>query len=250
MAHSDDEIITEIQRVAQAADTDGPPSLRTFKQHGTIGFSAVDDQFGSWNAAVEAAGFEPNTATEKISRDALIDELQRLRAELGEIPTADQMDDTGAYAYITYYERFGSWADALEMVFGEVPDRTWEHVSDAELLADLQRLAGDDGACPTVDDVEERGSHAVQTYRDRFGSWQDAVEKAGFDQPTSQGVTTAELLADLRRLRDEFGTKPTTRMVTEHGHHSIRTYYSRFDSWDTILNKAFDDTESASANDS
>lgn len=247
MAHSDDEIIAEIQRVTTATDTDGPPSTRTFKEHGTIGLSAVEDEFGSWNAAVEAAGFEPNTATKKIPRDALIEELQRLRNVLGEIPTGDQMDERGAYAYITYYERFGSWADALEEVFGEVPNREWEHVSDAELLAELQQLADDDGEPPTTTDLRKHGSHSVQTYEDRFGSWRTAVEKAGFEPPASQAVTTAELLADLRRLRDEFGSKPTTTMVTEHGRHSTQTYYSRFDSWDAVLDAAFDEGDSESA---
>ena len=243
MAHSDDEMIAEIQRVAKEADTSGTPSVRTFKEHGTIGLSAVENQFGSWNAAVDAAGFEPNTATDKIPRADLIDELQRLRETLDEIPTADQMDEHGAYAYITYYERFGSWADALEVVFDEVPNREWEHVSDAELLAELQQLAGDDDKPPTTTDLREHGSHSVQTYEDRFGSWRNAVEQAGFEPRPSQAVTTAELLADLRRLRDEFETKPTTTMVTEHGRHSAQTYYARFDSWDAVLDAAFDDTD-------
>ena len=88
-------------------------------------------------------------------------------------------------------------------MFGEVPSRTWEHVSDAELLAELHRLAGDDNEPPTATDLRERGSHSVQTYVSRFGSWRDALSEAGFEPPPSQGVTTEELLADLRRLPDE-----------------------------------------------
>ena len=91
-----------------ADDGDGTPSFRTFKSHGDIPASAVTDRFGSWNAAVEHAGFEPNTATDKILRSDLVAELRWLRDAVGEIPTGDQMDEHGEYAYITYYERFGS----------------------------------------------------------------------------------------------------------------------------------------------
>lgn len=243
MEYSDEELAEEVRNVADLTDADGAPSFRTFKKHGEIKPSTVVNRFGSWNAAVEQAGFEPNTATDKTPRADLVDELRRLRNAIGEIPTADQMDEHGAYAYITYYERFGSWADALEEVFGEVPDRTWEHVSDAELLAELRHLAGDDNEPPTVTDLRERGSHSVQTYVSRFGSWRDALSEAGFEPPPSQSVTTEELLADLRRLRDELGKKPTTTAVTEHGQHSASTYYSRFGSWDDVLDHAFDDAD-------
>ena len=91
------------------------------------------------------------------------------------------MDEHGEYACITYYERFGSWPNALAEVFGEVPSRSWEHVSDEELLADL---------C---------------------------------------------------RLRDKFGKRPTTIMVNKHSKYPTTTYYSRFDLWGEALNHAFDD---------
>jgi len=159
---------------------------------------------------------------------------------LGEVPTAEQMDEQGAYAYITYYERFGSWTEALDEAFGDVPDREWEHVSDAELIADLQRLADDNEGRPTTTDVQERGAHGVTTYEDRFGSWRDALEAAGFEPPPPQGVTTEALLADLRRLHNELGGRPTTTVVREHGLYSLPTYYDRFDSWGDALDAAFE----------
>jgi len=164
------------------------------------------------------------------SDEDLLDELHRLRDSVGQIPTADQMDEHGAYAYI----------NALAEAFGEIPDRRWENVSDAELLADLQRLADDDGGRPTTTDVQERGAHAVTTYRDRFGSWGEALEAAGFEPPQQQGVSTEELLAELRRLHDEFGGRPTTTLVRDHGAYSRGTYYNRFDSWDDALEAAFE----------
>ena len=240
-SYSDEEILDEIRRVADLPAVDRVPSRRAFDDHAELSSSTVARRFGSWGAAVEQAGLAPNSPPDKIPRDELTAELRRLRDELDQIPTADQMDEHGAYAYITYYERFGSWADALEGVFGEVPDREWEHVSDAELIAELQRLAeANDGDRPTTVDVQERGTHATTTYRDRFGSWRDALEAAGFEPPPPQRVTTAELLAELRRLHDEFGGRLTTTIVREHGSHSRQTYYNRFGSWDDALDAAFE----------
>ncbi|WP_394347763.1 homing endonuclease associated repeat-containing protein, partial [Halorubrum sp. ARQ200] len=114
-------------------------------------------------------------------------------------------------------------------------------VSDAELIADLQRLGeANDGDRPTTVDAEECGTHATTTYQNRFGSWRDALEAAGFEPPPPQRVTTEELLAELRRLYDEFGGRPTTTIVREHGSYSRATYYNRFGSWDDALDAAFE----------
>ncbi|ELZ35386.1 homing endonuclease associated repeat-containing protein [Halorubrum tebenquichense] len=245
-SYSDEEILDEIRRVANLPAASGRPSKRVFDEHADLSSSTVERRFDSWNAAIEQAGLDPNTETDKIPRADLVAELRRLRDELDQIPTADQMDEHGAYAYITYYERFGSWADALEEVFGEVPDREWKHISDDELIADLQQLA-DDGERPTARDMQERGTHAVETYIDRFGSWGDALAAAGFDP--SQRVTTEALLAELRRLHDEYGGRPTMTVVREHGTYSSQTYYNRFASWDDALDAAFDEDGAGETND-
>ena len=65
MEHSDEELAEEVRNVADLTDADGAPNFRTFKEHGEIEASTVVNRFGSWNAAVEQAGFEPNTATDK-----------------------------------------------------------------------------------------------------------------------------------------------------------------------------------------
>ena len=243
MAYSDEEILMEIRRVATLTDSDGAPSRRVFKQHAAMASSTVRDHFGSWNAAVERAGFRPNTESDKIPRADLIAELQRLRDEVGQIPTVDQMDEHGAYAQITYHERFGSWTEALESAFDEVPDRTWEHISDAELCAELRRIATDDDTPPTTTELKEHGNHSFNTYEDRFGSWRAALRAAGFEPPPPQEVSTDALLADIQRLRKEFETRPTTGIVREHGKYGVQTYYDRFGSWGKTLDRAFADTE-------
>lgn len=125
------------------------------------------------------------------------------------------------------YDRM--WDDAGEEQLGD--DRV------RELLADLQQLA-DEGERPTARDMQERGTHAVATYIDRFGSWGEALAAAGFDP--SQRVTTEALLAELRRLHDEYEGRPTTTVAREHGTYSPQAYYNRFDSWDDALDAALE----------
>lgn len=44
----------------------------------------------------------------------LLDELERLADELGETPSAPEMNEMGEFCVMTYANRFGSWNEALE----------------------------------------------------------------------------------------------------------------------------------------
>ena len=58
------------------------------------------------------------------------------------------------------------------------------------------------------------------------------------------GVTQRALLAELKRLEEELGQRPTVNAMDEHGRHSHTTYVRYFDepsSWTNALEAAFDD---------
>ena len=305
MSYSDEELLDEIRRVADVADSDGAPTVAQFSEYSDIADSTIHRRFGSWNAGITAAGFDPRPAESRVSTAALIDELQRLGdereqvptregmdtdgaygsstyknrfgswgnaleaagfeprrvavavstadlvAELerlreaeGEIPTAEQMAANGQYAVTTYARRFGSWRYALEAVFGAVPANRQGRVSDAMLRAELRRVADEHGVPPRFEDMREHGAHAPQTYLARFGSWNAALEAAGFEPRSPNRVSTDDLLADLHRLRDELGRRPTATDVVEGGAHGIATYQRRFGSWSAAVVAAFDDVSS------
>jgi hypothetical protein len=73
------------------------------------------NRFGSWNNAIERAGFSPFTGTTEdlFSREELVDELQRLAEEVDRPPTTQQMNEQGRYSVSPYQNVFGSWIDAL-----------------------------------------------------------------------------------------------------------------------------------------
>ena len=51
-AHSDEELLDELRRVANVADSDGAPSISEFDEYSDIADSTIHRRFGSWTAAL------------------------------------------------------------------------------------------------------------------------------------------------------------------------------------------------------
>ncbi|WP_136342321.1 homing endonuclease associated repeat-containing protein [Halapricum salinum] len=101
-----DEMIAELNQIfADKGKLPYPSDLR----HGSR-FTHADyqDEFGTWNEALAAAGINKRTE--------LLTELQRVKDELGELPTQSEMNDLGAYSATMYAQFFGSWSEAKEEV--------------------------------------------------------------------------------------------------------------------------------------
>lgn len=84
--------------------------------------------------------------SDAIPTAALIEDLRRLAAELGEPPTADHVTEAGRYGTGTYYRRFDSWADALDAAGLEARGQS---ASEARQQAALRgSLQSRDETCP------------------------------------------------------------------------------------------------------
>ena len=72
------------------------------------------DRYETWNAALDAAGLDTRRSRkEGIGDRELIVELRSLAASLGRLPQRTEMEAQGPFSGMTYYNRFGSWQDAL-----------------------------------------------------------------------------------------------------------------------------------------
>jgi hypothetical protein len=70
--------------------------------------------FGSWNAALKAAGLEP-TKRAKIPTEELFENLERMWRTLGRQPKYGEVEKPfSSFGAGTYESRFGSWRKALE----------------------------------------------------------------------------------------------------------------------------------------
>ncbi|WP_348613010.1 homing endonuclease associated repeat-containing protein [Halobaculum rarum] len=243
MPYSDADLIEDIRAVA--AEVGEKPTLNDYREHGTAAVTTIYDRFGSWQDALDAAGYEPREPDSAVTDEELLEELDRVADDLGERPTATDMNDHGAYWASTYRRAFGSWNNALEAAgIDSSPSQDRQPVSDEALLEELERVAERVDGTPTTRAMEERGEHSPNTYIRRFGSWNDAVTAAGFEPNTEVGtetVTTEALIDELHRLADEIGDRPVAADLREHGEHALRTYQQRFGSWSAALAAAFDD---------
>ncbi|MFC6716060.1 homing endonuclease associated repeat-containing protein [Natrialbaceae archaeon GCM10025810] len=118
---SDEELLTELQTLAE--ELGRPPAATDMITHGKYHSRTYTDRFGSWTAAVAAAGLD-SIPDGYIPRSSLLDELTALADTLERAPTAAEMDQRGRYSSTTYQHRFGSWNAALTLAGLHPPDRT------------------------------------------------------------------------------------------------------------------------------
>ena len=266
---STDTLLDALQAVA--ADVAAPPTTTQFDDRAEHSATTVRERFGSWDEALAAAGLDPdaprNTARtggeKKIADAELLGDIRRLAAENAdadapatddsgaetetteatsfEAPTLQEYRDHGTYGAQTIYDRFGSWNAAVEAAGFRAREPN-SKIPKSELVAELRRLGGDDDEPPTAAEMRAEGAHWARTYRDRFGSWNEALEAAGFT-PETKGTSTATpsraaLIAELQERASELDRRPRKADVRADGRYSPHAYETVFDSWGAALEAA------------
>jgi DNA-directed RNA polymerase specialized sigma subunit len=174
--YCDTEIIEELHRVA--TQIGHSPSRNEWRELGGISAKAVQTHFGSWNEGLRAANLETTTQQTATEED-VIEAIQNLAAELGRPPKAKEMEQHGAWSVKVAQRCFGRWNCALRSA-GFEPHKQWS-VSEEQLHEEIERLADELGHVPSSIDMRDRGHYSVGSYARRYGTWQDAVEAAGFE---------------------------------------------------------------------
>lgn len=114
---------------------------------------------------------------------------------------------------------------------------------DAELIAEIKRLAAEIGDTPSTADMAERGKYSRKVYYNNFDSWTAALKQAGMRPKQANSVSKDELLSEIHRLADGDGPPASTDM-NEDGEYSASTYHNNFGSWSEALIEAGYDPES------
>ncbi|GGK79142.1 hypothetical protein GCM10009067_34290 [Haloarcula sebkhae] len=172
---SEEELVKELQRLSD--ELDKKPTASDMNEQGKYWRSAYRNEFGSWNNALEAVGFESENVGATITDKELIQEISRLAKRLDKIPGFNDMEDLGEYDPTTYSHRFGSWNEALN-VAGFEPDTQGSKISERALLDEITRLRDEIGEPPSARQMDEVGKYASATYQRRFESWSNAIEIA------------------------------------------------------------------------
>ena len=111
-------------------------------------------------------------------------------------------------------------------------------VTDEELLSELRRIATklDKTAVSRVENVEY-GKYGTTTYIRRFGSWFEALEKAGLEKTrTPANLPEEELFENLEEVWIKLGRQPKYGEIQKPlSKYSIGTYEKRFGTWRKAL---------------
>ncbi|SDN40349.1 hypothetical protein SAMN05192554_13320 [Haloarchaeobius iranensis] len=225
---------------------DDPPVTGDLQQNAVYpSLSVVHDRFESWEAALEAAGYEtPVRPTQKWTADRLLDDLNELGDSLGRKPKAvDVAHDADMAAPRTYDHVFGSWNAALkEAGFSATPVGTPREYSDEELISELRSIAAEIDRRPRMTDVEEDDeSPSPSVFRDRFGTWPAALAAADIEPKFERApqYTESDLLDALRTLAERVDRPPSIGDLREFDDLPAPvTYYRRFESFTEALERS------------
>lgn len=175
----DSKLEADLHRLAD--ELDRIPRARDVKRDGEHAYSTYLDRYGSIENALEAAGFPAHSRVHcgpgDIGTEALLDDLRRLGEELGRPPKTSDVEAAGEFSLPTYYNYFDSLGDALSQAGFPAEEG---NTIPRELLVDaLQNLADELGRPPTSTEIIDHCDYHVSTYRNRFGSQEEALEAAG-----------------------------------------------------------------------
>lgn len=228
-----EDLLDELKRLSD--ELGRTPTSRDMKESGCYGDSVFVNTFGSWNNAVTEAGLEP-TRQRDVPREELLNELKRLTEELGDPPRVDEMRDLGAFGVSTYSNEFGSWNAALLEAGLSLNKQVG--IPESDLLGEIQRLHQELGRVPSAFDMENDGNFAVNTYRRKFGSWNQALSEAGLELNNRTNIPQSELLNEIKRLADEIDRVPTIGDMEQIGRFGSATYAKSFESWNEAIRRA------------
>ena len=227
------ELLDELESLADQLGQS--PTFREMEKQGRFGARTYSSAFGSWNNALREANLDVNKEQD-IPRSDLLDEVKRLEEEQSRVPTSLMMDKIGRFTVSTYNRVFGSWNEALREAGCSLNNRN--NIPEAELLDEIKRLQSELGRTPTAIDMESKGEFGWATYETAFGSWNAAVQEAGFEPNGRINIEKSELIDGIKSLRTQLGQTPGRRDMDRHGQFDSSTFISTFGSWNDALREA------------
>jgi hypothetical protein len=239
--------IALLQKVAMTIGKDSI-SLFEFDESQTgVSSSTIRKEFGSWSRALSAAGLcTQRTWLNPVTSQECFSNLSALWKALGRQPTYSDLK--APYLGPKAYERiWGNFSKALA-AFREAPEgkeclrlyptesmgtRT-RVLEEHDLIEELRRVGGIVGKSEVAKaDVLNHSRIDPRTFELRFGSWKNAIDKAGLGiAGTARRYSDEELFANLMETWEALGHRPSyADMSLPASRNPAATYANRFGSW-------------------
>ena len=164
----------------------------------------------------------------KYTDQELVESVHEFTAHLGRSPTASEVNNDSEFTagLNTYVRRFGSWNETLERCGLRVNEN--KDYDDTYLIEQLQDLHQRLGTVPTQADLrDDDKTPSLYPYQDTFGSWNNALRRAGLEPTQRYGISDDELIDELRTLADELGRPPRYQELSERDDTFSATAYER-----------------------
>lgn len=113
-------------------------------------------------------------------------------------------------------------------------------ITNEELLTELRRVASElNKTAISREENDEHGKYGTTTYTRRFGSWFNALEKAGLEKTrTPMNLPEEDLFQNLEEIWIKLGRQPHYDEVQKPlSKYHVGTYENRFGTWRKALGK-------------
>ncbi len=247
--HADEEAIcAEIRRRKSAGETLLVDEIGKEK-FGQSLMKRGRNLFGSWPAAIMAAGLEPprrKTPWPRANKVAILAEIRR-RQTTGESVRYGRIhrEKGGAPLVRRAAHLFGSWTEALVAAEIDLPKGSrspWPTANKAAVLAEIRRRhrAGQ-SLQTTIFTRGKQGHPLLNRAQTLFGSWTAALLEARLDLPIRArspwwGAGKADILAEIRRRKRAGEPLRMVRISQEKwGDRFVHSAKKLFGSWDGAL---------------
>jgi 5-methylcytosine-specific restriction endonuclease McrA len=171
---TDEELIADLKTAAEKLRKTSI-TANEYTKLGRYHDCTLKARFGSWTKAVKLAGLTP-LRKERVSKGDLIYDLKQAAQKAGKDSlTTTEYESLGSYSRRKYISVWGTWNDSLKAA-GLRPAKTGKRTED-ELMANLKRVWDLLAKQPSAKDMEKHSRISVTTYRNRYGSWQNALKE-------------------------------------------------------------------------
>jgi hypothetical protein len=184
------QILSDIRRLAKALGR--LPTSTDYRQQGLFGHELPRQRFGSWRAAVEAAGlrYRHTGRNPIVTRAMVIEDVRTVQAALGKLPSAIEHRRHGRHniEVVMQYLSCQHWWQVLVQVCGCTEEEAkaalgggGRYRPTAERLKELRQLARRLGHRPSIREARAAGLDTTKLIV-RCGSWLRACRLAGIRQ--------------------------------------------------------------------
>lgn len=173
----------------------------------------------------------------------LLKDLRRVGDIVDHPPTVKDVCVHGEYSPAAYVAEFEGWNAALQDAGFDVEYSPYT-LDEADLLADLHRVADIIGHPPKTEEQKAHGEYPTKAYYSRFDTWWEVLDAAGFDPSSAPRPVPADALrTELKRVADKIGYPPRKADIEKHARYSYNTVRRHYGSLEDALVEAGLDPE-------